>query len=163
MAGKCLPPERREGSGRVGQLMEDRQRRKWRMEQEQYSRLKEQPLHLPPAIQLSTVLAGTLLRLDYLSFEIIVSLNYVNYLCMDGYQVGGRPRRSRMSSSEHRNVHSLLTACSSSGWSPTITSTCTCPVTASGGICVVSRIDCGHHAGKTRLADACVCAVLSNS
>jgi len=58
-----------------------------------------------------------------------------------------------MSCSEHRNVHSLLAASSPSG-SPTITSTC-CPVTASGGICVVSRIDCSHHTGKTRLADAC--------
>ena len=66
-----------------------------------------------------------------------------------------------MSCSEHRNVHSLLIASSPSG-SPTITSSC-CPVAASGGICVVSRIDCSHHTGKTRLADACVCAVLSKS
>jgi len=58
-----------------------------------------------------------------------------------------------MPSSEHRDVHSFLAACSHSG-RPTITSTC-CPVAAGGGIRVVSRVDCSHHAGKARLADAC--------
>ena len=57
--------------------------------------------------------------------QLISHLSYhlkFDYLCMDGYQVGGRPRRGRMSCREHRNVHSFLAACSPGG-SSTITST----------------------------------------
>lgn len=148
-----LPPERRVDSGRVGQWMGGMQRRQWRLEQEHLLGLKEQQLHLPPAFRLQSSFYKDLARANWFLIFHTTSIKF-DYLCMDGYQVGGRPRRGRMSCREHRNVHSFLAACSPGG-SSTITSTW-CAVTASGRIRVVSGVDCSHHAGKARLADACL-------
>ena len=76
--------------------------------------------------------------------------NCTSFLCVNGYQVGRRPWRCRMSGRKHRNVHPFLAAGAPCG----ITFT-RCAITASGRICVVSRVDRSHNTGKACLADAC--------